>query len=195
VVFVWRPQFKPLVVFPTLSTLFFALPYLGWQFPGEDVFIAASKGARLNCFGLISRSNQCYWTTTTDSIDAAFIVEQLERLSFQITRPTCLVLDCARIHTGKQVQERRHYWQERGLYLLYLPPYSPQLNLAETLWRKLKSEWLTVEDYLEQDRLFYATNRCLASVGTHLSTFTVMPRPSAIISPNLISLVYSVECP
>jgi transposase len=52
---------------------------------------------------------------------------------------------------------------------LYLPPYSPQLNLAETLWRKLKTEWLTVEDYLEQDRLFYATNRCLASVGTHLS--------------------------
>jgi hypothetical protein len=26
-----------------------------------------------------------------------------------------------------------------------------------------------VEDYLEQDRLFYATNRCLASVGTHLT--------------------------
>ncbi len=144
------------------------MPY-GWQFPGEDVFIAASKGLRLNCFGLISRSNQCYCATTTASIDAAFIVEQLEKLSFQITKPTCLVLDCARIHTGKQVQERINYWQQRGLYLLYLPPYSPQLNLAETLWRKLKTEWLVVEDYLEQDRLFYATNRCLASVGTHLT--------------------------
>lgn len=144
------------------------VPY-GWQFPGEDVFIAASKGPRLNCFGLISRSNQSYWATTTQSIDAAFIVEHLEKLSFQITKPTCLVLDCARIHTGKQVQERINYWQQRGLYLLYLPPYSPQLNLAETLWRKLKTEWLAVEDYLEQDRLFYATNRCLASVGTHLT--------------------------
>ncbi len=144
------------------------VPY-GWQFPGEDVFIAASKGPRLNCFGLISRSNQCYWATTRQSIDAAFIVEHLERLSFLITKPTCLVLDCARIHTGKLVQERLPYWQQRGLFLVYLPPYSPHLNLAETLWRKLKAEWLLVEDYRDQDCLFYATNRCLASVGTHLN--------------------------
>jgi transposase len=144
------------------------VPY-GWQFPGEDVFIASTKGPRLNCFGLITRSNQCYWATTATSIDAAFIVSQLEALSFQVKKPTFLVLDCARIHTGKLVQERIKYWQQRGLYLLYLPPYSPQLNLAETLWRKLKAEWLAVEDYLEQDRLFYATNRCLAAVGTHLT--------------------------
>jgi transposase len=144
------------------------VPY-GWQFPGQDVFIATSKGPRLNCFGLISRSNQCYWATTRQSIDAAFIVEHLERLSFLITKPTCLVLDCARIHTGKLVQERVPYWQQRGLFLVYLPPYSPHLNLAETLWRKLKAEWLVVEDYRDQDCLFYATNRCLASVGTHLT--------------------------
>lgn len=143
------------------------VPY-GWQFPGEDVFIASSKGPRLNCFALISRNNHCHWATTTKSINADFIVEHLERLSFQIDKPTFLVLDCARIHTGKKVQERLPYWQQRGLYLLYLPPYSPHLNLAETLWRKLKAEWLAVEDYLEQDALFYATTRCLASVGTHL---------------------------
>ena len=143
------------------------VPY-GWQFPGEDVFIASSKGARLNCFALISRNNGCHWATTIKSIDSDFIVEQLERLSLSINKPTFLILDCARIHTGKKVQERLKYWQQRGLYLLYLPPYSPHLNLAETLWRKMKTEWLAVEDYLEQDALFYATTRCLASVGTHL---------------------------
>jgi transposase len=143
------------------------VPY-GWQFPDEDVFIASSKGFRLNCFAMLGRSNECHWVTTTQSIDANFIVEQLERLSFKINKPTFLVLDCARIHTGKKVQERVKYWQQRGLYLLYLPPYSPHLNLAETLWRKLKTEWLAVEDYLQEQALFYATNRCLASVGTHL---------------------------
>ncbi len=143
------------------------VPY-GWQFPGEDVFIASSKGPRLNCFALISQSNDCHWATTTQSIDSNFIVEQFERFSFSINKPTFLVLDCARIHTGKKVQERLKYWQQRGLYLLYLPPYSPHLNLAETLWRKLKTEWLAVEDYLQEDALFYATTRCLASVGIHL---------------------------
>ncbi len=143
------------------------VPY-GWQFPDEQVFIASTKGTRLNCFALISRRNQCYWATTTQSIDSDFVIAQLERLSFTIDKPTFLVVDCARIHTGKKVKERLKYWQQRGLYLLYLPPYSPHLNLAEVLWRKLKTEWLAVEDYLEQEALFYATTRCLASVGTHL---------------------------
>jgi transposase len=61
------------------------------------------------------------------------------------------------------------FWQQRGLYLFFLPPYSTELNLAETLWRKLKKEWLRPEDYQEPDMLFYATNRCLASVGKDLS--------------------------
>lgn len=143
------------------------VPY-GWQFPGEDVFIASTKGPRLNCFAMISRTNHCHWATTTQSINSDFIVQQLESLSFRIDKATFLVLDGARIHTGKKVQERLKYWQQRGLYLLYLPPYSPHLNIAETLWRKLKAEWLVVEDYRQQDALFYATTRCLAAVGTHL---------------------------
>ena len=67
------------------------------------------------------------------------------------------------------MNERLEYWQQRGLYVFFLPPYSPHLNLAETLWRKLKKEWLVPEDYLEKDTLFYATNRCLANVGKKLT--------------------------
>jgi transposase len=39
---------------------------------------------------------------------------------------------------------------------LYLPPYSPHLNLAEVLWRKLKYEWLRPEDYFQAETLFYS---------------------------------------
>jgi len=37
--------------------------------------------------------------------------------------------------------------------------YSPHLNIAETLWRKLKYEWQVPEDYLEKSSLLYAVNR------------------------------------
>ena len=144
------------------------VPY-GWQFPGEDVFIPSEKGAKINCFGLVSRSNKCHFRTTSANIDAHFICSELEMLSFQICRPTFLVLDNARVHTSKVIQERMAFWQERGLYLFFLPPYSPELNLSETVWRKLKKEWLKPEDYAEPDALFYATNRCLASIGRELS--------------------------
>ena len=144
------------------------VPY-GWQFPGEDVFIPSEKGAKTNCFGLIGRDNKCHFRTTGGSTGSHFIYGELERLSFQICRPTFPVLDCARVHTSKVIQERMGYWQQRGLFLFFLPPYSPELNLSETVWRKLKKEWLKPEGYAEPDILFYATNRCLASIGGELS--------------------------
>jgi transposase len=144
------------------------VPY-GWQFPGEEVFIPSEKGAKVNCFGLITRDNRCHFRTTKDSIDAHFISNELELLSLNITKSTFVVLDCARVHTSKIIQERREFWQKRGLYLFFLPPYSPELNLAETLWRKIKKEWLNPQDYSQPDDLFYATNRCLTSIGADLS--------------------------
>lgn len=144
------------------------VPY-GWQFPGEEVYIPSEKGAKINCFGMISRDNRGHFRTTPDIIDASFIRSELETLSLQILRPTFLVLDNARVHTAKIIQERMPFWQQRGLYIFFLPPYSPELNLAETLWRKLKKEWLKPEDYAEPDALFYATNRCLANIGTQVT--------------------------
>ena len=144
------------------------MPY-GWQFPGEDVCILAEKGHKVNCFGLISRSNDCHWATTTQNINSEFILEQLDLRYFKIRKQTFVALDCARVHTAQCIMERLEYWQKRGLYIFFLPPYSPQLNLAETLWRKLKKEWLVPEDYIEKDSLLYATNRCLANVGKKLT--------------------------
>ncbi|MDR1091343.1 MAG: transposase [Prevotella sp.] len=84
-------------------------------------------------------------------------------------KTTFVVLDNARIHKAKDIRERIPYWQNRGLYIFYLPPYSPHLNIAETLWRKLKKEWINPEDYLTKDNLFYAVNRCMANVGGNLN--------------------------
>lgn len=128
----------------------------------------AAKGAGLNCFALLSRANDLRFETTRQRITSRFIIEQLERLSFSIEEMTVVVLDNARVHTSRQVTERRPYWQRRGLFIFYLPPYSPHLNLAERLWRKLKYEWLQPADYATADGLFYRVQQALAAVGTSL---------------------------
>ncbi len=143
------------------------VPY-GWQFKDEKVFMPSSKGAGLNCFALLSRANDCRFETTRQRITSAFIIEQLERLSFAIKKVTVLVLDNARVHTSRQVQERRPFWQARGLFIFFLPPYSPHLNIAERLWRKLKYEWLQPSDYATADGLFYQVRQALAAVGKGL---------------------------
>lgn len=142
-------------------------PY-GWQFAGEEVFMSAAKGAGLNCFALLSRANELLFEVTRRRVTSEFITEQLERLSFTVRRTTVVVLDNARVHTSRQVAERRPFWQQRGLFVFYLPPYSPHLNLAETLWRKLKYEWLQPSDYATADGLFYRVRQALAAVGSML---------------------------
>ena len=141
----------------------------GWQFPGENVFVAAKKGFRLNCWGLFGRDNTCHWATTTRAIDSVFVRAHLDALSFTLTKPTVVVLDNASIHTAKIIQNQRAIWENRNMYLFFLPPYSPQLNIAEIFWRHLKGGWLQPADYREDDALAYAVNRCLANVGKSLT--------------------------
>jgi len=37
--------------------------------------------------------------------------------------------------------------------LHWLPPYSPELNLIEILWRKIKYQWLPLRAYLSFNHL------------------------------------------
>ncbi len=90
-------------------------------------------------------------------------------MSFNIHKDIFIVLYNANVHTSKLFKERLEYWQKRRLYIFYLPPYSPHLNIAETLWRILKTDWLRPQDYFENDRIAYLTNRCLANMGNNLT--------------------------
>jgi transposase len=140
------------------------VPY-GWQFPGEDVHIPVEKSYKINILGFINRKSQYMGMMTESNIGADTVIEYLEKLSFSIKKKTVLVLDNASVHKSRSMMERIPFWQQRGLFITFLPPYSPHLNIAETVWRKLKKEWINPEDYLEKDRLFYATNRWLAALG------------------------------
>lgn len=51
---------------------------------------------------------------------------------------TVVVLDNAPFHKGAKLREKTAEWEQKGLYLRYLPPYAPFLNLIEGVWRKLK---------------------------------------------------------
>lgn len=144
------------------------VPY-GWQFPGEAVCVLAGKGFKINCWGLINRQSQLMRATTPRAITASFVYEQLDRLSLGLHRPMVIVLDNASVHTAGIIQQRREIWELRGLYVFFLPPYSPLLNIAETLWRHLKGGWLRPEDYRTDEELGYALNRCLANVGKWLT--------------------------
>ncbi|MDR1371119.1 MAG: transposase, partial [Dysgonamonadaceae bacterium] len=140
----------------------------GWQLPGEQVCIASQRTARLNIFGMIDRKNRYEGFSSIGSITADRVVNFLDAFSFRVRKDTFVVLDNATVHRNHKIRELRPFCEKRGLFLFYLPPYSPHLNIAETLWRILKGKWIRPQDYVSTDALFYATNRALAAVGNRL---------------------------
>ena len=143
------------------------VPY-GWQFKDEDVYIPYEKAGRLNIFGMITRRNQYKGFMTRESINADKVIDYLDKLSLQVKKKTFVVLDNASVHRNAKMKEIRGVWESRNLFLFFLPPYSPELNLAETVWRILKGKWNRPMDYSTTDSLFYTTNRALAAVGHSL---------------------------
>ena len=143
------------------------VPY-GWQFPDEEVAMPSSPGRGVNCFALLNRENTAVVETTEQNITASFIFEQFERLSLKLRRLTVVVVDNARVHGARVIKERIEVWQRRGLFIFYLPRYSPHLNIVETLWRKLKYEWLQPSDHETRETLSYGVRQALKAVGESL---------------------------
>lgn len=80
--------------------------------------------------------------------------------------PTVLVLDNASIHKAHLVQQHVADWAAQGLTLLFLPPYSPELNRIEILWRFCKHYWLTPAAYLTPDSLLQAVTQLIHDIGS-----------------------------
>lgn len=75
-------------------------------------------------------------------------------------------MDNAPIHKSKIFMKNIEKWRiENDLFLLFLPTYSPELNLIEILWRKIKYEWLEFQAYLSFDSLKKNLITILDNVG------------------------------
>ena len=150
------------------------IPY-GWQPIGEQISIRSAKDRVCNAYGLLSRNGSLQVWTTPQNINSDFIIECLDEIANQIERPTVIVLDNAPWHTSASVSKREQVWNDKELYLFFLPTYSPHLNLIENLWRKIKYEWFRIEDYLCPDNLRQALKRIIEGYGEE---FTIDFSPS-----------------
>jgi len=142
------------------------LPYL-WQKKGQTVGLPAkAHSRRLNALGFLSRAGCLHHFETQEKITASFVIQSIEALLPALPGPTVLVLDNATVHRSKLVQAKRKEWKQKGLRLLFLPPYCPHLNLIEMLWRMIKYRWLWPEAYQNFPTLCQSVTDILAQVGT-----------------------------
>ncbi len=99
-------------------------------------------------------------TPTNDSyITGTQVCELLKKLAeLKLAIPITLVLDNPRYQNCKIVQNLA---EELGIELLYLPPYSPNLNLIERLWKFVKKKCLYAKYYEDFSQFSSAISDCL----------------------------------
>lgn len=137
----------------------------GWHLAKEEVFVPSGDKNRLNLFGMISPDCRYDGFETEDSISGEVLADFLDEFSLGMTKPTVLVWDNASIHRKGAVAQKTKIWMERGLFFFFLPPYCPHLNIAETLWRILKTKWIQPHHYCSKDTLHETAREILAEIG------------------------------
>ncbi|HIP82975.1 MAG TPA: IS630 family transposase, partial [Desulfocapsa sulfexigens] len=117
------------------------IPY-AWQDKNETIELPSSKSRRLNVLGFMSHQCDEFESYVVEgSVNSEVVIACIDDFSAKITRKTILVIDNAPTHTSKAFLSKVEEWKENGLIILNIPPYSPELNKIEILWRKIKYEW------------------------------------------------------
>jgi len=107
-----------------------------WSF--TRIFVRAASGRqRFNVLGAWNAiTRELVAVTNTTVVNTETMCELLRKIAAQgLTGPITLVLDNARYQRNATVMALA---QELGITLLFLPSYSPNLNLIERLWKFIK---------------------------------------------------------
>jgi transposase len=77
--------------------------------------------------------------------------------------PVYLILDNARYQKNHFVMD---YAKTLGITLVWLPPYSPNLNLIERVWKFVKKKVLYNRYYKDFSDFISSINQCISNTGS-----------------------------
>jgi transposase len=136
-------------------------PFLGYLWCFARLFIKAPSGRkRFNVLGALDAiSHEMITVTNTGYINAYSVCELLVKLTYRCGNlPISIVLDNARYQKCKLVQATADLF---NIELLYLPPYSPNLNLIERMWKFVKKKCLYSKYYADFGSFTATISQCL----------------------------------
>jgi transposase len=145
---------------------FVLAPFLGFLWSLTRIFLRAPAGRpRFNVLGALNAITHELVTVTNDTYitatEVCALLRQLAALNLGV--PLTVVLDNARYQRCAQVVTLATSLQ---IELCFLPPYSPNLNLIERLWKFVKKQCLYSTYYADFPAFKTAIVHCLAQTHT-----------------------------
>ena len=146
----------------------------------------APEGRRVNVLGARAPYGpvpRLVYESRTGKIDASAVLTFVWRKVAQLptppaelpegyrrAKPCVVVLDNSAPHKGPAVRDATPALAAAGVSFFFLPPYSPELNAIEPLWRQVKYEDLPERSHATAAALQAAIDQALDRHVAHLST-------------------------
>jgi transposase len=140
--------------------------FLGWIWCFARLFVRAASGRqRYNVLGALNAvTHQLVTEINTTYINAQSVCALLRKIaSLAGLLPITLVLDNARYQRCALVQDLA---KQLSIELLFLPSYSPNLNLIERLWKFVKKAVLNSRHHQDFKKFQEAIDGCLEELPT-----------------------------
>jgi transposase len=119
-----------------------SMPSYGWLPKGEDTPLKSNTGRkRVNISGVLDADTQEVIIREETRLNADSTIEffkLIERRNPQ-SKKIYIILDNAGYYKGDKIRE---YLKNSKIQILFLPPYAPNLNLIERLWKFFKKKVL-----------------------------------------------------
>jgi transposase len=116
-----------------------------WGPKGNPHAADASSGRqRVNVIGALEfNTGRLWYDLHSQAVKRPHVTELIDRIARREQRMplTVVVLDNATMHHHIDSDKLDEWLIEHRLILLHLPPYSPELNLIEILWKHAKYHW------------------------------------------------------
>ena len=141
------------------------IPY-AWQATHGLIALPAHLYGRVNVLGFMNRQNDLHPYLFDQSVHTGVVIGCFDDFCHTLTKKTIVVMDNASVHRNDEFEQGIPHWKKQGLIVKFLPAYSPELNLIEILWRRIKYSWLPFSAYDSLNALIEALENVLCDVGS-----------------------------
>jgi transposase len=112
-----------------------------WAPVGQTPIVRGTGNRKsVNMISAVSPRGKFHFSFVEGNLNSANFIEYLKKLMHDIPGPIFLIVDGHGAHTSAATREFVQSTEGR-LNLFFLPPYSPELNPDEWVWKHIKHDW------------------------------------------------------
>jgi transposase len=113
-----------------------------WAPVGQTPIVRGTGNRKsINMISAISPRGQMHFSFLEGNLNSGLFIDYLKNLMHDIPGPILLIVDGYPSHKSKETREFVQGTEGR-LNLFFLPPYSPELNPDEWVWKSIKHDWV-----------------------------------------------------